>query len=144
MKLITRDTDYAMRALCYIDRQKKRVVSVRDLSRELDIPRPFLRKLLQRLTRERIVSSYKGRQGGFTLAIPAQKVCLADLIEIFQGNTRLNECLLKDKPCPRISRCPLSAALGAIERDVVAKLKALTIASLAASFSSIGSSGGKR
>ncbi|MCX5702041.1 MAG: hypothetical protein NTW64_03570 [Candidatus Omnitrophica bacterium] len=44
MKLITRDTDYAIRALCYIAKNKNEIISVRELVTKLKIPRPFLRK----------------------------------------------------------------------------------------------------
>jgi Rrf2 family protein len=145
MKLITRDTDYAVRALCYITRHKRRVISVTELSQSLGVPKPFLRKLLQRLSRRGIVSSYKGRQGGFALAAQAGNIRLTDLIEIFQGNIRLNVCLLKKKPCPGVrQRCPLHKELDSIERHVVGKLRRLTIASLAGSFAAAGLLGGKQ
>ena len=55
MKLITRDTDYAIRALCFIARFKKKIVSVSELVKVLKIPRPFLRKILQTLNKKRIL-----------------------------------------------------------------------------------------
>ena len=58
MKLITRNTDYAIRALCFIARKKKQVVSVKELVSKLRIPKPFLRKISQRLNKERILVSY--------------------------------------------------------------------------------------
>ena len=52
MKLITRDTDYAVRALVFIAKQKEEIVSVRDLVEKLKIPKPFLRKILQLLNKK--------------------------------------------------------------------------------------------
>lgn len=85
MKLITRDTDYAVRALCFIAENKGKIVSVSELVKVLKIPRPFLRKLLQILHRKRILKSFKGRGGGFQLAIPAERIYLVDLIKFFRG-----------------------------------------------------------
>ena len=65
MKLITRDTDYAVRALCFIGQRQKRLISASELVANLKIPRPFLRKILQTLNREGILNSYKGKGGGF-------------------------------------------------------------------------------
>ena len=64
MKLITRDTDYALRALIRIAVSGKQVVSVSELVNELAIPRAFLRKVLQKLTKHSVLISVKGNQGG--------------------------------------------------------------------------------
>jgi len=130
MKLITRDTDYALRAVCFIVKNRRRVVSVPELAGELNIPRPFLRKILQVLNKKGIVRSSKGKGGGFTLGLPPEKIYLLDLLRIFQGALKLNECTLNKKRCPKISNCPLSKKLSAIEKHVLRELKPITIASL--------------
>lgn len=130
MKLITRDTDYALRALCYIAKGKKKIVSVSELAEELKIPRPFLRKLLQVLNKKRILKSYKGKGGGFSLEASADKIFLVDLIKIFQGVFELNECLSKKKLCSQIGSCVLRKELNSIENNVFAQLKPISIASL--------------
>lgn len=130
MKLITRDTDYAVRALSYIANNKKRMVSVSDLVMELKMPRPFLRKILQVLNKNRILKSYKGKDGGFLLSLPANKIFLKDLINIFQGPFQLNECLFKKQICPRRSICVLRKKIGIIEKNLISEINNITIASL--------------
>ena len=130
MKLITRDTDYAIRALCYIAEAKESVVSVSDLVKKLKIPRPFLRKLLQILNTKRLLNSHKGKGGGFILAVMPKKISLLDLIEIFQGKMQLSEHTFKGKKCPEIKTCRLKKKLDIIERRVLTDLKAINIASL--------------
>ena len=130
MKLITRDTDYALRALCFIIGRKDRIVSVTELVKELKIPRPFLRKILQRLNKKGILKSYRGQGGGFILAKPADKIFLVNLIEIFQGGLRLSECLFKKVLCPNIKTCILRKKIGNIEKYVIKELRSITISSL--------------
>ena len=130
MKLITRDTDYAIRALCYIAGGKKAIVSAAELVEALQVPRPFLRKLLQVLNREKVLVSYKGKGGGFALAKPCERIQVADLIEIFQGQFSLNECYLKKALCPNRGSCSLRKKIMAIENNVLIGIKAITIASL--------------
>lgn len=130
MKLITRDTDYALRALCFIARDKKGVIPVTELVAKLKIPRPFLRKILQVLNREGILDSHKGQGGGFTLARPAEKIRLVDLMKVFQGKFQLNECLFKKVICPNIRQCALRKKLDGIESYIIKELKPITIASL--------------
>jgi len=130
MKLITRDTDYAMRALCYLAKQKKRVVPVSELIKKLGVPRPFLRKLLQVLSKEGVVESHRGLGGGFVLGASSRKIYLVDIMGIFQGTFRLNECFLKKIRCPHTKSCVLKKKIERIEAYVVRELRPISIASL--------------
>lgn len=130
MKLITRDTDYAIRAICYIAGQKQRVVTVAELVKELRIPYSFLRKILQTLNKRKILRSNKGRGGGFELSVVSNRIYLSDLMEIFQGTLTLNECFLKRLACPNIKICPLRKKLKNIENYVFKQLRSITAASL--------------
>ena len=130
MKLITRNTDYAIRALCCIGEQKQEVISADQLVKFLEMPRPFLRKILQTLNKEGLLNSYKGKGGGFTLALPPEKIFLLNVMEIFQGPLKLNECKFKKRDCPNIKNCHLKIKIGEIEKEVIKKLKLITIASI--------------
>lgn len=128
--MITRDTDYALRAICSIAKYKGKVVSVADLVKESKIPRPFLRKILQVLNKKGILHSYKGIGGGFVLALLPKKIFLTDLMRIFQGKFELNECFFKKAKCPHTATCPLRKKICSIEAHVINELKSITIGSL--------------
>lgn len=130
MKIITRNTDYAMRALCFIAEQKRESVSVTEMVASLQIPRPFLRKIVQTLSSHGILKSWKGQGGGFSLGRAPREILLTDLIRIFQKTIQLNECIFKKKPCPRRKTCALKREIDAIERDALARLHKVSIASL--------------
>ena len=130
MKLITRNSDYAVRALCCIAEQKEETVSVSQMVKSLEMPRPFLRKILQTLNKEGLLNSYKGKGGGFILALPPEKISLLDVMEIFQGTIRLNECKFKKSDCPYTNNCFLKKKIDEIEKEVIVKLKAITMASI--------------
>jgi len=130
MKLMTRDTDYAVRSIAFIAGQKGKITSVTELVGCLKIPYPFLRKILQILKRNNILKSYKGKGGGFLLGRPANRIFLVDLIEIFQGPFRLNECFLKKRICLNVSSCALKRKIDKIEKYVIRQLKSITIGDL--------------
>ncbi|MDD4954279.1 MAG: Rrf2 family transcriptional regulator [Candidatus Omnitrophica bacterium] len=130
MKLITRDTDYAIRSVCFIAKNKKEIVSAAELTDALKIPRPFLRKILQVLDKKGVLKSYKGSGGGFSLGKPADKIFLFDLMKIFQGDFSLNECFLKKIPCPNRGRCVLRRSIKKIEKSVIRQLKPISISSI--------------
>lgn len=130
MKLLTRETDYALRALAFMVANKDEVVAVSRLVWELKIPRPFLRKNLQVLEKKGLLRSNKGRGGGFSLAVSPKDISVLDLIEVFQGKFRLNECFLKRKICPNTKKCVLKKKIDRIERQVSRELSRIKISGI--------------
>ena len=130
MKLITRDTDYAIRALNYIVCNEGRTVSITELVRELETPKPFLRKILQLLSINGILKSYKGNNGGFILAREPDNIFLLDLMQIFQGQFRISECMFKKDTCPNQQYCLLKVEIDSIEKMVLEKISSITLKSL--------------
>ncbi|MFH0731669.1 MAG: Rrf2 family transcriptional regulator [Candidatus Omnitrophota bacterium] len=129
MKLITRDTDYAVRALCCIAKQKEKIVSVSELVKALKIPRPFLRKILQILSKKDLIRSYKGKGGGFALLVGPEKISLAGIVAIFQGPVMFNDHTFKKKKCPNVKCCNIKEKIDCIEKYVISELNAINIAS---------------
>lgn len=130
VKLISRNTDYAIRAICYMAKERDKVISASELVNALKIPRPFLRKILQGLNKEGVLISNKGKGGGFRLGRPASKILLLDIMEVFQGPFRLNECMFKKEICPNRKSCWLKKKLGLIEDMVISELRTITIESI--------------
>lgn len=131
MKLITREIDYAVRALIYLaDNKNEGIVSVQELVDELGITRPFLRKIMQLLAKAGVIKSYKGNKGGFRLIKKPDDVYLIDLVEIFQGDFSLNECLLNKDICPNKGNCILKDRVDDIEEKVRLELESIDLSSL--------------
>ena len=131
MKLITRDTDYAVRILCYLSGKNERTAVV-EMVRELKIPAAFLRRIAQRLSKAGILTSAKGFNGGFTLSAKPRDIRLLDVAEIFQGNFSLNDCLFKRRICPDRKTCFLRRQILDIEKYVLEKFASLTVGDILA------------
>lgn len=130
MNIIARNTDYAIRALCFIAKKETKITSVTELVKELKIPKPFLRKILQKLNQKRVLKSYKGKGGGFILAIKPGSIFVVDLIKIFQGPVKLQRHFFKKCFCPNTKSCILKKELDDIEKYVISRLNKITIKSL--------------
>jgi Rrf2 family protein len=130
MKIITRDTDYAIRALACVELSEKGIATVKEISDKLHIPRAFLRKIFQILNKKGILKSFKGKSGGFSLAEDPDKLSVFRLIEIFQGPFCLNEHLFKGETCPLVKTCFLKEKLDDIENYVIKELSSITIGEL--------------
>ena len=134
MRFINRDTDYAARALCYMAKREKEeeghVTTVSELVKHLQMPQPFLRKILQILNIEGVLTSRRGQGGGFRLARAPEKIYLTELIRIFQGPISFNECIFKRKVCPNRGECVLRRKMLQIEQHAVNQLKSINVAHL--------------
>ena len=130
MRLLNRDTDYAVRALLQIARKPSERMPVSLLAARLKMPHPFLRKIFQTLQKEGVVISSKGRGGGFALAAPPREISLTRLMEIFQGPLELSGCLYRKDLCADIRTCPLRGRILSLEKAIVKDIQSITLQSL--------------
>ena len=130
MRLLNRDTDYAVRALLQIAREPSRRMPVSELAARLKIPHPFLRKIFQTLQKEGVVISSKGKGGGFVLAAAPREISLTRLMEIFQGPLELSHCLYVEDLCTDIRTCPLRRRILSLEKVIVKDIQSITLQSL--------------
>jgi len=130
MKLLTKDTDYAIRALLVLAANQKEYVSARKISEEEKIPYSFMRKILLKLYKNGYVDSKEGGKGGFKIKKNPSKISSVDLIRLFQGNIQFSECMFRKKLCHKRSGCVLRQNIKKIEDLVEEKFRGITIESL--------------
>jgi len=90
---ITRLTDYGIVLLSrFADGDDLAVLSARELAESTGIPLPTVSKILKTLTREGVLASQRGTQGGYRLARPAEEISVADVIGALEGPIALTDC----------------------------------------------------
>ncbi len=89
-----------------------------------------MRTILQTLNAKGILTSVKGKGGGFALARPPEKIYLTGLIKILQGPVNLAECIFRAGVCPGYRTCRLRKIMLRLQKTVVAELKSITLASM--------------
>jgi Rrf2 family protein len=135
MKLLNKETDYAVRALIVLAMNKNEdFISAKEISEVQNIPYRFLRNILQKLIQNKVVESKEGKGGGIRIIKEPAKIAILDLIEIFQGDLELSECMFRKKFCPKRKTCVLRPEIKKIEAIVNKEFKSLTIAKLLAKF----------
>ncbi len=113
-------TKYAIRTVLLLaskDGLEKYKVS--DIAKKLDIPKPFLSKILQKLAKANLVSSAKGRGGGFYMTGENLDKTLLDIIDCIDGRNVLDECILGQPTCSDENPCPLHRYYKDIKRDLL-------------------------
>ena len=130
MKLITKNTDYAVRTLIHLTRTGDRFVPSREIAEQRGIPLNFLRRIIQEMAREGLLETREGKSGGARLAMNPDEIELTRLIELFQGQVSLTDCIFRRKICPNRARCVLRTRLKKIEDLVLGELAGITVGGL--------------
>jgi Rrf2 family protein len=125
--------EYAVRAMTHLASLSPGVlVKTDDLAKAQGIPAQFLVDILSDLRADRLVRSHRGREGGYTLARPADQISIADVLRCIDGPlASVRDIGLGDLPYsgPTVALTDVWRALRASMRSV---LEETTLADVAA------------
>ena len=97
---ITRQADYAIRAVRYLAKQGPNQRSATStVAQEMKIPPSFLAKIISQLSIAGLLHTSRGARGGVTLARDAKEISLLDVVEAIDGPILLNECVGDPADC---------------------------------------------
>jgi Rrf2 family protein len=82
---ITARVDYAIRAALELAAAAPEALTSERIATAQGIPARFLQAILRDLQHARLVSSQRGREGGYRLALPPSEVSIARVMRIEQG-----------------------------------------------------------
>jgi Rrf2 family protein len=129
---ITRQADYAIRAVLYISKLgTNQRAATRQIAQEQNIPPSFLAKIISQLSIAGLLQTTRGARGGVMLAKTAETITLLDIVEAIDGPIALNECVNDANACSFGQACPLQAVWCNAQEDLVMRLKGTSFAQLA-------------
>ena len=105
---LSRPAEYALRAMTYLARlESPERVQTRNLAEAINVPAPFLSKIMRRLTADGILDAKKGHHGGFILAKPPANVRFIDILRAVDFEPTADHCLFGLGNCDANNPCPL-------------------------------------
>jgi Rrf2 family protein len=130
---ITRQADYAIRAVLYVSklRQEQRAATSQ-IAQEQHIPPSFLAKIISQLSIAGLLQTSRGARGGVMLARPADEITLLDVVESIDGPITLNECVNDENGCSFGGDCPLRPIWCDAQDELVTRLRSTSFAQFAA------------
>ena len=134
--MLSSSSKYGIRAVTYIASQSRsnRKIGIKKISEDLDLPTPFLAKILQLLAKQKILSSSKGPHGGFSLLRDPKKITLLDIITTIEGKDIFDDCVIHNMPCKCVDenklRCPIHDDYFKVRKSLVKLFTTKTIYSL--------------
>ncbi|MFA4923783.1 MAG: Rrf2 family transcriptional regulator [Ignavibacteriaceae bacterium] len=106
--IFSRKCELGIQAILYLSSvEGKDIVPAEEIASELKIPKEFISKILQELTASGIVSSKKGKMGGFSLAKNPNKIHLLDIVLAIDGSEMFSKCVLGFPNCSNETPCPM-------------------------------------
>jgi Rrf2 family protein len=105
---ITRQADYAIRAVLYLARLgPNQRAATSAVAQEQRIPPSFLAKIISQLSIAGLLHTSRGARGGVSLAREPKEISLLDVVEAIDGPILLNECVSETGACTFEDKCPL-------------------------------------
>jgi len=90
-------------------------------------------RIVAQLSREGLVNAFPGRDGGVMLPRPASQITLMDVVEVFEGQILLSECMQVkgEDDCPFLSNCPVRSKWGRVQVAMMREMASITFKDLA-------------
>ena len=128
---ISRETEYAVRCVTYLARIPKRTAMIDEIAREMEIPRSFLAKILQKLAKASIVVSFRGAKGGFALARKPEEITLYDVFSETEGPAAKERiCAVTKERCGKGGLCAIHPVWESARKAMIPVLRSRTVSDL--------------
>ena len=131
--MFSNSTKYTIKAVLYLalNSSEEKKIMVKDIAKPINVPQAYIAKLLQELSRQKVISSTRGPKGGFYLTADDKKHPLKRIIQVIDGERRLTSCLLSLENCNDEKPCPLHKLAAPLRNELLDSLENKTICDLA-------------
>ncbi len=103
-------------------------VSMKEIAVGTNAPEHFMAKIMQELSKKKLVHSMKGPNGGFYMDKHDLKNSIADIVKAIDGDSIYSDCVLGLKECSEASPCPVHFEFKEIKKNLIKMIEKNTIA----------------
>lgn len=132
--MFSRACEYGIKAVLYIASQSLQGnrIKIGDIAEHSGVPEAFTGKILGMLSKNGIVNSYTGPNGGFEINRTKMKtVHIADIVSAVDGDALFYGCALGLDQCDERHPCPMHEFFAAIRDQLGKTLQSTTVYELA-------------
>lgn len=138
-EMLSRTGEYALRAVLLLaGRETDRAMPADAIADELDVPRNYLSKTLNRLVRRGVLRSGRGPRGGFRLACSPEELAVADVVAEFEERGSEWKCLMGGRACDPERPCAAHEQWKTWSRPLSQWMDGTTVADLLGSGGRLG------
>jgi len=131
--MLSNSCRYGIRAVMYLANKPvgNGKTGIKQISKDLNLPTPFLAKILQVLAKQKILISLKGPHGGFSLLKDPKKISLLDIVRTIDGEDIFTSCIIHNDTCFYVNKsknaCALHEAYESVRSDLIRLFSSMTI-----------------
>jgi Rrf2 family protein len=122
--------ELGIQAVLFLSAKESRIYNSEEVSKELNVPKEFVSKVMQILTSSGIIGSKKGKNGGFYLAKRPADIKLIDIVEAIDGLESFKSCVLGFPGCSHETPCPVHEKWGKLREEALKMLSEETLENL--------------
>ncbi|MEO7199073.1 MAG: SUF system Fe-S cluster assembly regulator [Dokdonella sp.] len=130
MLRVSKLTDYATVVMTCLAVGDGAVLSAQQLAERARLETPTVSKLLKLLAQAGLVQSFRGVNGGYSLAREAKDITVAEIVIALEGPIGMTECSAQSGVCDHESHCGVRVNWQRINDAVVAALQSVTLADM--------------
>ncbi|MDQ1325497.1 MAG: Rrf2 family transcriptional regulator, iron-sulfur cluster assembly transcription factor [Campylobacterota bacterium] len=105
---LSKTSQYAIRILAYMaDKKDSQLINAAELAETLYIPYKFLTKIMTELVKVDLVTSIRGREGGYKLKKEISDIMINDILDLFNDSIKDEQCVLGIGFCNGLCKCAL-------------------------------------
>ena len=129
--ILSGTAEYALRAILYLaERGENGPVPAAEVSAALKIPPNYLGKILHELARSKILTSSRGKRGGFILAVKPDRLPLLKVVSLFDDFSQERRCLLSRNRCNDQNPCLVHDRWSDVSQQVTTFFRETTVGDL--------------
>jgi Rrf2 family protein len=126
---ISKASATAIHGLAYLaDAPGQAPLDVKEIAGGLGMPKGYLAKTFQILSKNLLVHSRRGPKGGYVLARSPENINLLEIIEAMEGPVAAGQCeILSDEHCRLFDRCKIRDQLQNIREQTRELYRSVTL-----------------
>ena len=131
--MLSNSCKYAIRAILYLayNSSRSKKVGSKMIAERINIPAPFLAKIFQKLSKQKIIRSSKGPHGGFYLTEKELSKTLFDVVKCIDGLSIFENCFLGLPKCSDENPCAIHNIVSPCKKHLKQELSDKSIAEIA-------------
>jgi FeS assembly SUF system regulator len=124
--------DYGIVMMTHMARDAGRQQTAPEIAAQSHLPLPMASKILKGLAHAGLLVSHRGAKGGYSMARPAHRISVADVIVALEGPIALTACIEHGPgECDIEALCPARANWQRINRAIREALEGITLLEMA-------------
>ncbi|MBA43267.1 MAG: SUF system Fe-S cluster assembly regulator [Magnetococcales bacterium] len=129
---LSRMADYAVTLMAVFARSQEtsneaELMTVSALAAKTGLSEATVSQILKKLTRQKLLNSCRGVNGGYSLAMGAETITMAHVVEAMDGPISLTRCLDTDNACCYAGTCNTKDSWAQVNTAVREALNSMTL-----------------